>query len=105
MDLLHARTALCTQMLARARQQRGWRPNTRVFVPSWSTLLCIPCTTIDVILLTYSSREWSPGDILVDTIRGAANDNTALVARLKPIITNKRTSEHYHSVLNLMLIT
>ncbi|KAG9316265.1 hypothetical protein JVU11DRAFT_2293 [Chiua virens] len=103
-DLLHVRTELYTQMLASARQQQRGMDDFRT-IQELETRHQRFCTLlVDIgIPRTTCQRSGSPDDILVNAIRDAANDNTTLLARLKPIITDERTPEHYQSALNLTL--
>ncbi|KIJ19150.1 hypothetical protein PAXINDRAFT_109696, partial [Paxillus involutus ATCC 200175] len=63
----------------------------------------IPRTTVDVICQVLEAGNGSADDILVDAIRDASNDDNTLLARLKPIVINDRTPEHYQSALNMTL--
>ncbi|KAF8549987.1 hypothetical protein OG21DRAFT_1375158, partial [Imleria badia] len=63
----------------------------------------IPHPTVDAICQLIQSGNGSPDDILVDAIKHASSDDTTLLARLRPIITDQRTPEHYQSALNLTL--
>lgn len=111
-DLLHSRTELYSEMLRSARHQQHAMDDFRTIQKlearhqRFCTLLVdigIPRPTVDTICELIQSGDGSPDDILVDAIKHASNNGTTLLARLKPIITDQRTPEHYQSALNLTL--
>lgn len=111
-DLLHTRTELYSEMLCSARHQQQTMDDFRTIQKlearhqRFCTLLVdigIPRSTVDVICQVIQSGNGSPDDILVDAIKDASNDNHTLLSRLKPIVTDERTPEHYQSALNLTL--
>lgn len=111
-DLLNTRTELYSEMLRSARHQQRAMDDFRTIQKlearhqRFCTMLVdigIPRPTVDVICQVIQSGNGSPDDILVDAIKDASNDDTTLLARLKPIVTNERTPEHYQSALNLTL--
>jgi hypothetical protein len=53
----------------------------------------IPRSTVDLICQVIQSGHGSPDDILVDAIKHASNDDSTLLAMLKPIVTDKRTPQ------------
>ncbi|KAF9219623.1 hypothetical protein BS17DRAFT_386905 [Gyrodon lividus] len=111
-DLLNTRSELYSEMLKSARHQQRTMDDFRTIQKlearhqRFYGLLVdigIPRTTIDVICRVLESGNGSADDILVDAIRDASNDDSTLLARLKPIIVNGRTPEHYLSALNMTL--
>ena len=111
-DLLHARTELYSEMLCGARHQQRAMDDFRTIQKlearhqRFCTLLVdigIPRSTVDRICQVIQSGNGAPDDILVDAIKNASNDDSTLLARLKPIVTDERTPEHYQSALNLTL--
>ena len=111
-DLLHARSELYSEMLRGARHQQRAMDDLRTIQKlearhqRFFTLLIdigIPRSTVDLICQVIQSGNGSPDDILVDAIKHASNDDNTLLARLKPIVTDERTPEHYQSALNLTL--
>ncbi|KAG8213591.1 hypothetical protein J3R82DRAFT_10260 [Butyriboletus roseoflavus] len=111
-DLLNTRAGLYSEMLRSARHQQRAMDDFRTIQKlearhqRFCTVLVdigIPRSTVDLICQVIQSGNGSPDDILVDAIKDASNDDTALLARLKPIITDERTPEHYQSALNLTL--
>ena len=111
-DLLHTRTELYSEMLRSARHQQHSMDDFRTIQKlearhqRFCNLLAnvgIPPATVDVICEDIQSGNASPDDTLVDGIKHALNDDSSLLARLKPIITDERTPEHYQSALNLTL--
>ena len=107
-DLLHARSELYSEMLRGARhQQRAMDLRTiqklEVRHQRFFTDIGVPRSTVDMICQVVQSGNGSPDDILVDAIKHASNDDNTLLARLRPIVTDEPTPEHYQSALNLTL--
>ncbi|KIJ67975.1 hypothetical protein HYDPIDRAFT_83692 [Hydnomerulius pinastri MD-312] len=111
-DVLNTRSELYSEMLKSARYQQQtiedfhkiqkiearYHRFCNLFVD-----IGIPQTAVDMISRVLESGNGNADDLLVDAIRDASNDENTLLARLKPIVTNDRTPEHYQSALDMAL--